>query len=181
LPVCPIAIDRAAERIVMSKSGCSFRQLLWSAAFAVSLLASSQGNSQTGPFASLAGAWTGAGHILIKDGGREPIRCRATYSVTASGSGLSQVMRCAGDSYRFDLSSDVTAAGERLSGNWNESGRKINGTLSGRVSGETIDGLVEANGFSATITMKTNGKKQTIAIRSQNTELRGVDVTLTRP
>ena len=40
--------------------------------------------------------------------------------------------------------------------------------------------LVEANGFSATLNMRTNGNRQTIAIRSMNTDLRGVDITLTR-
>jgi hypothetical protein len=164
----------------MTKAGSTFRRLLGSAAFAVSmtLLAASPGQAQSGPFANLAGAWTGTGQILIKDGGTERIRCRATYTV--AGAGLSQVLRCASDSYRFDLTTNVTASGNTLSGTWSETSRNVNGQLGGKVNGGEIDALVEANGFAASFSMRTNGNKQTIAIRSQNTDLRGVDITLTR-
>jgi hypothetical protein len=164
----------------MTKAGSTFRRLLGSAAFAVSmtLLAASPGQAQSGPFANLAGAWSGTGHILIKDGGSERIRCRATYTV--EGAGLSQVLRCASDSYRFDLTTNVTASGNTLSGTWSETSRNVNGSLGGKVNGGEIDALVEANGFAASLSMRTSGNKQTIAIRSQNTDLRGVDITLTR-
>lgn len=165
----------------MTKSGSTFRRLLGSAVLAASMiLLASPGQAQTGPFGSLAGAWTGSGKILIKDGGSESIRCRATYTVGGSGAGLSQVLRCASDSYRFDLTTNLTASGSNLSGNWSETSRNVNGTVGGKINGGDIDALVEANGFSATLAMRTNGNKQVIAIRSQNTDLRGVDITLTR-
>jgi hypothetical protein len=163
----------------MTKSGSTFWRMLGGVAFAIFLLAS-PGLAQTGPFASLAGEWSGAGHILVKDGGREAIRCRATYKVAATGSGLDQVLRCASESYRFDLTTKVTASGDTLSGNWTETGRNINGTLSGRIKDGNIDALVEANGFAASMSMKMNGNKQTVAIRSESTDLRGVDITMTR-
>jgi hypothetical protein len=165
----------------MTKPGSTLRQLLGSAVLAASMmLLASPGQAQTGPFGSLAGAWTGTGKILIKDGGSENIRCRATYTVGSGGAGMSQVLRCASDSYRFDLTTNVTASGTNLSGNWSETSRNVNGTLGGKISGGDIDALVEANGFSATLAMRTSGNKQVIAIRSQNTDLRGVDITLTR-
>jgi hypothetical protein len=165
----------------MTKPGSTFRRLLGSAVIAASMmLLASPGQAQTGPFGSLAGAWTGSGKILIKDGGSESIRCRATYTVGSGGAGMNQVLRCASDSYRFDLTTSVTASGSNLSGSWSETSRNINGTLGGKISGGDIDALVEANGFSATLNMRTNGNKQSIAIRSQNTDLRGVDITLTR-
>ena len=144
------------------------------------LALASSGSAQTGPFADFAGAWSGSGHLLVKDGGREAIRCRATYTVVAGGSGLEQALRCASDSYRFDLASNVTASGNTLTGSWKESSRDINGTVSGRINGGRIEALVEANGFAASVTLKTDGNKQNISIRSQNTELRGVDVSLKR-
>jgi hypothetical protein len=165
----------------MTKSGSTFRRLLGSAVLAASMmLLASPGQAQSGPFASLAGAWTGSGKILIKDGGSESIRCRATYTIGSAGAGLSQVLRCASDSYRFDLTTNVTASGNTLSGIWSETSRNVNGTLGGKVNGGEIEALVEANGFAATLNMKTAGNKQIIAIRSQNTDLRGVDITLTR-
>jgi hypothetical protein len=163
----------------MTKPGPTFRRLLGSAILAASMmLVASPGQTQTAPFANLAGAWSGSGKILIKDGGSESIRCRATYTV--AGAGLSQVLRCASDSYRFDLTTNVTAAGNTLSGIWSETSRNVNGTLGGKINGGEIDALVEANGFSATLNMRTSGNRQTIAIRSMNTDLRGVDITLTR-
>ena len=165
----------------MTKPGSTFRRLLGSAVLAASMmLLASPGQAQTGPFANMAGAWTGTGKILIKDGGSESIRCRATYTVAGTGSGMSQVLRCASDSYRFDLSTNVTASGNNLSGSWSETSRNVNGTLGGRINGGDIEALVEANGFAATLNMRTAGNKQVIAIRSQNTDLRGVDITLTR-
>ena len=163
----------------MTKSGSTFWRTLGGIAFAISLLPS-PGLAQTGPFASLAGEWSGAGHILVKDGGREAIRCRATYTIAVTGSGLNQVLRCASDSYRFDLTTKVTASGDTISGNWNETSRNINGTLSGRITDGNIDALVEANGFAASMSMKISGNKQTVAIRSQSTDLQGVDITMTR-
>ena len=163
----------------MTKPGSISRRLLGSTVLAASMiLLASPGQAQSGPFANLAGAWSGSGKILIKDGGSESIRCRATYTV--AGSGLNQVLRCASDSYRFDLTTNVIASGNHLSGNWSETSRNVNGTLGGKISGGEIDALVEANGFSASLSMRTSGNKQTIAIRSQNTDLRGVDITLTR-
>jgi hypothetical protein len=163
----------------MTKPGSTFRRLLGSAVVAASMmLLASPGQAQTGPFANMAGAWSGTGKILIKDGGTESIRCRATYTV--AGAGLNQVLRCASDSYRFDLTTTVTASGNTVSGIWSETSRNVNGTLGGKINGGEIDALVEANGFAASFSMRTNGNKQIIAIRSQNTDLRGVDITLTR-
>lgn len=163
----------------MTKLGSTFWRLLGGAAFAISLLPT-VGHAQTGPFAALVGEWTGAGHILVKDGGREAIRCRGTYTAAATGSGLNQVLRCASDSYRFDLTAKVTASGDTLSGNWNETSRNINGALTGSIKDGNIDALVEANGFAASMSMKISGNKQIVAIRSQSTDLRGVDITMTR-
>lgn len=137
-------------------------------------------NAQTGPFSALGGNWSGTGQIIVKDGSNERIRCRATYTVGSSGAGLNQVLRCASDSYRFDLTTNVTVSGSSLSGSWSETSRNLNGTLGGRLNGSDVEALVEAAGFSASLSMQTRGNKQTIAIRSQNTDLRGVDITLTR-
>lgn len=136
--------------------------------------------SAQGAFSGLEGAWTGSGKILVSNGGSENIRCRATYNVSSAGATLNQVLRCASDSYRFDLTTNVTASGSNLSGIWTETSRNVNGTLNGRLIGGEVDALVEANGFSATFNMITKANKQTIAIRSQNTDLRGVDITLSK-
>lgn len=150
------------------------------AAAAFLLMSASASFAQSGPFASFGGSWSGGGTISMADGSNERIRCRATYVVADAGTGLQQALRCASDSYRFDLTTNVTASGNSVSGSWSESSRNINGTLGGRVTGGDIEALVEAAGFSASLSMQTRGNKQIIAIRSQNTDLRGVDITLSR-
>src|SRR5690606_38328969 len=125
----------------------SSRRLFAGTVAGSALLLASPGYAPTGPFSALGGSWTGSGQILVKDGGSERIRCRATYIVGSAGAGLNQVLRCASDSYRFDLTTHVTASGNSVSGSWSETSRNINGTIGGRLSGSDIDALVEANGF----------------------------------
>ena len=137
-------------------------------------------HAQSGMFTSLAGEWSGAGTILVADGGSERIRCRASYKVDASGANMDQVLRCASDSYRFELTSNVRSSGGSLYGNWSEASRNINGTLEGRGSNGSFEVLVQANGFAASLLLRASGNKQSIVISSQNTDLRGVNINLTR-
>jgi len=133
-----------------------------------------------GPFSGLEGAWSGVGTILVGDNGKERIRCRANYTVAAQGNTLQQVLRCASDSYRFDLSSNVVSKGGELSGTWAEATRNISGDIAGRATHGQFAAQVTAVGFSASLTLVARGDKQTINISSPNTDLRGVQVTLAR-
>jgi len=131
------------------------------------------------PFAGLDGVWAGTGSVTLSDGTTERIRCKADYKVAGSGLTLKQNLHCASDSYKFDLSSDVTSQGDRISGNWSEATRNIFGNLEGTAGGGQIEVSVEANGFSATLTLRTSGTKQTVQISSKG-EIRGVNITLVR-
>ena len=133
-----------------------------------------------GPFAGLAGSWSGNGTVSLPDGGRERIRCRATYSVGGGGTSLRQSLRCASDSYHFELQSDVSASGNSISGSWSETTRNLSGRVSGQTRGNQINALVEANGFSATIVIVTNGGRQSVSIRSLSHELAGASISLNR-
>ena len=66
-----------------------------------------------GPFQSLAGTWSGTGTISMKDGGHERIRCRGTYAVQSAGNNLQQELRCASDSYKFEMTTNITQSGEQ--------------------------------------------------------------------
>lgn len=133
----------------------------------------------SGPFAGFDGAWTGTGTVSLSDGSTERIRCKADYKVAGTGLALKQALHCASDSYKFDLTSDVTSQGERISGNWSESNRNIFGNLQGTAGGGQIDVFVEANGFAANLSLRTNGSKQTVQISSKG-EIRGVNITMTK-
>ena len=101
--------------------------------FAASVF-SSASHAQSGPFAGMAGTWSGGGSVTLDDGSSERIRCRATYAVGEGGAGLNQSLTCASDSYKFALSTNVTAQGGSLSGTWSETSRNINGMIQGRGS-----------------------------------------------
>jgi len=144
------------------------------------MLSLTAGHAQSGaPFAGFDGAWSGTGTVALSDGSTERIRCKADYKVNSNGMGLKQQLHCASDSYKFDLSSDVTSNGERISGNWSEASRNIFGNLQGTAGGGQIDVFVEANGFAANLTLRTNGNKQTVQISSKG-EIRGVNITMVK-
>ena len=144
------------------------------------MLSVSAGNAQSsGPFAGFDGSWTGSGTVSLSDGTTEHIRCKASYRVAATGMNLKQSLNCASDSYKFDLSSDVTSQGDRISGNWSEKSRNIFGNLQGTAGGGRIDVFVEASGFAANLNLQTNGSKQVVQIDSKG-EIRGVTITMVK-
>src|SRR5215472_17289229 len=88
------------------------------------MLSVAAGHAQSsGPFAGFDGAWSGNGTVSLSDGTTEHIRCKAEYKVNPNGLSLKQKLDCASDSYKFDLTSDVTSNGDRISGNWAEKSR----------------------------------------------------------
>src|ERR1700751_104947 len=157
-----------------------YKQLIRAAGIAAAfLLSASAGHAQSRPFAGLDGAWSGNGTISLSDGSSERIRCRAVYKVDGTGLSLKQTLRCASDSYKFDLSSDVTSQGDRISGNWTEASRNIVGNLQGTAGGGKVDVFVEASGFAANVTLTTTGNRQTVQISSKG-EIRGVNITMVK-
>ena len=134
---------------------------------------------QSSPFAGFDGAWSGTGTVALSDGSTEHIRCKADYKVNGSGLGLKQNLHCASDSYKFDLSSDVTSQGDHISGSWSEASRKVFGDLQGTVAGGQIDVFVQASGFAANLAIRTLGNKQTVQIESKG-EIRGVNITMVK-
>src|ERR1700736_1041526 len=130
------------------------------------MLSVSAGHAQSGPFAGFDGAWSGNGTVSLSDGTTERIRCRADYKVNGTGLALKQSLHCASDSYKFDLSSDVTSHGDRISGSWSEASRNLFGDLQGTAGGGQIEVFVEASGFFANLALRTNGNKQNRQISS---------------
>ena len=152
--------------------------------FAVAVLlvasaADSASYAQSGPFAGLAGVWSGGGTVALDDGSTERIRCRATYAVSPAGTGLNQTLVCASDSYKFDLKTNVIAERGTLSGTWSESSRNINGNLEGRASGGNFQVIATAPGFTADISLTTCGNRQSVVIKAES-QFKGATITLSR-
>jgi hypothetical protein len=140
----------------------------------------SPGMAQSGPFADMSGSWAGNGRIEMTSGDSERIRCRATYAVGGGGSSLQQTLRCASDSYRFDLRSDAVARGGAISGRWSETTRNASGTLSGSVRGPELAVRADGPGLAANLLVVTRGDRQTVSMRSAGTDIREVSITLSR-
>ena len=160
----------------MSLLNFNFRKFYGPVA-ALTLLGS--GYAYAGPFDDYAGNWSGNGTITIADSGTERIRCRGTYTVDAAGNGLHQNIKCASDSYKFELRSNVEASGSKITGSWSEETRNANGGIDGTISGSEITALVQTNGYAATFNVSTRGGKQNINISSKG-ELRGVTMALSK-
>src|SRR6202171_2323902 len=145
----------------------------------VALVSGSASYAQSGPFAGMAGNWSGGGTVTLDDGSAERIRCRATYAVGAGGNGLNQNLVCASDSYRFDLRGNVVAEGGALSGTWSESSRGISGALQGRGANGNFQVVASAGGFNANLSLTTRGNRQSVVIRADR-QFRAASISLSR-
>ncbi len=140
------------------------------------LLISAQAQAEPGserPFLGLSGHWSGAGTVTMTNGATERIRCKAAYAVNPTGKAVQQTLRCASDSYKVEISSNVISEGGSLSGSWAEATRGVSGNISGRASGAEIVVNVAGAGFTAHLDLRTQGDRQSVTIRPQG----GTDVT----
>ena len=156
------------------------------------LLVGGHGNTQpaatqgaapsVGPFDQLAGSWSGSGTIDLSNGRHEPIKCRASYDVLEEQSKLQLNIRCASDSYNFDLRGSAKYSAGAITGTWSESSRNAAGTLSGKVDGVGIQVLAKGPTFTADLDLMTRGDNQSVTIKSQdaNADVQGATITLQR-
>jgi hypothetical protein len=146
--------------------------------FGLALLAGSAQATQS-PFTAMSGAWSGAGVITLASGNKERIRCRAKYDVDGGGVNLDLMLRCAGDSYNFELQSNATHNNGAVSGSWSENTRHVSGNLEGSARGNVISVRV-LGGISATLGVSTNGNQQSISIQAPGTEMSSAAISLSR-
>ena len=146
---------------------------------AMAALSSIAARADSGPFAGYAGAWSGSGTIATASGS-ERIRCRAVYAVNGGGSGLQQNLICASDSYRFEVTSNITASANELRGSWSETTRGASGSLSGRAGPGRFNAFVSGAGFSASIAVASGANRQSVTITPQGTDVKNVSMVLHR-
>jgi hypothetical protein len=149
--------------------------LLKGAAFSVALsMLVVSGEARGDVFDNVRGAWSGNGMISLSSGKQERIRCRANYTGS-----LRIHLRCASDSYRFELAADVTAsASGALSGTWSEVTRDLSGSITGTATANKIDATAISIGFSAFLTIATSSKGQSVTLQSPGSEIAGVAISL---
>lgn len=134
----------------------------------------------TSPFRTLAGSWAGGGVLEMTNGDQERLRCRASYDVDDSGAALRLNLKCASDSYNFDLASELEYRGGAISGQWTEASRNASGTIEGRAIGDRIEAAARGQSFSANLSLTTRGSRQSVTIRPQGTDISAVSLELSR-
>ena len=130
------------------------------------------------PFAGLAGKWSGDGSIALTNGATERLRCDADYVVSGGGDNLDSTLRCASDSYNFDLRISLVNTAGAVLGNWNEVSKNVQGGISGRDSNGLIQLNVLGQAFAAAVTVATRKTEQSVKIRAQSGDLSQVTITL---
>ena len=153
------------------------RLLIAAAVLFTAGLAASESKAQSGPFAPMAGSWSGGGTVSLEDGSTERIRCRAKYAPI--GPTMEMTLTCASDAYKFILSANVQSAGNAITGSWSESSRNISGSLEGRGAGGNFEVVVSAAGFNANIALRTSGNKQSVTMRADS-QFRGANISMSR-
>jgi hypothetical protein len=153
------------------------------AAFALALmpLAAPPARGQaTGPFAVLAGSWSGAGTINTSDGLHERVKCLAKYVSEKAGNSLELELRCASDSYKVEFTSNIVQSGGSLSGNWFERTRRVGGSISGKASGNQFNVRASGDTFTALLNVTTQGSRQTFSMDSPGAYVPHFSIALNR-
>jgi hypothetical protein len=131
-------------------------------------------------FDNVAGSWSGSGSMKPSDGPRERVRCKVDYNVKNTGQSVKMNVRCASDAYKMNLSANIDQNGTALSGNWFESQYR----QGGKVSGQNVNGLIEAKVESETIvallTVQTKGNHQTFVMDAPGMWVSQVSIDLVR-
>jgi hypothetical protein len=169
----------------MSSSGKSLAHrfksalIVATAAAGLGLAAPGMGQALSSPFAAMSGSWSGTGTITTSDGNKERIRCRAQYDVDGAGSSLDLTLRCASDSYNFELQSSATHNNGAVSGTWSENTRHVGGDIEGIARGNALS-LRVSGVISAMLGVSTNANQQSISIEAPGTELQSVAISMIR-
>lgn len=149
------------------------------AAIALALLAPAAAQAAS-PFADLNGTWSGPGVITMASGAKEKIRCRASYTVNNGGNNLNIALRCASESYNFNLTSSLTHANGAVTGIWNESTYAVGGTVTGRGQPGRIQVRAEGTIVNALLAVNTRDNKQSVSISSPGSPLSDVAISMSR-
>jgi hypothetical protein len=160
------------------RASYSFNAAALAALLLVSICAG-DARSEPGPFAALTGSWSGGGTIKKSNGASERIRCRSAFE-PAGPTNLSLRLRCASDSYNFDLTANVAYQGGAISGSFQEATRSVAGGISGHAAseGRLVQAVAQAPGITSNITVTTRGNRQSVSIVTPGAEVPEITVSL---
>ncbi len=132
------------------------------------------------PFATLNGSWSGAGQIKLEGGSSENLKCRAYYNAKDDGNGLGLAIRCASASNKIELRANLTYAGGKISGDWEERQFNAGGSVTGQASGNRISLAITGGGVNGSLTVALNGASHSVSVQTTGIGLRAVNINLSR-
>ena len=127
----------------------------------------------------MKGAWSGPGSITV-NGNKERLRCRATYDVKNNDLTVDLHIRCASDSYKFDLQGGLNYVSGSVTGHWSESANGTAGAISGTIKGGVFRATVTGAHFAARMSVSTRGNSQSVAIDSPGSQISSVTISLAK-
>lgn len=145
--------------------------------FSVTLGAATSVSAKS-PFTKLGGWWSGAGQMIMSDGSRQSIRCRATYFVENNGKSLRQNLRCVSRDIKIEAQSNLQHHGGKLSGTWKETTYEVGGNASGSVKGGRFTVYISSSNFSASMTLNVSGRRQSVVLRPQGLDIKRIQINL---
>ena len=158
--------------------GQAARTIMAASIVASMLLAPTLGMAERGsPFARFLGSWRGYGQVVSTDGNAERVNCRANYLPEESNS-ISLILVCATESYRIEIRSQLAAFGREVQGNWTETSHQVTGSVAGQIVGGSFKGNVTGPGFTAEMSLRSNGGRQYVSIRPQGEQMSVADVEI---
>ncbi len=136
------------------------------------------GHAQSGPFAGLAGNWSGGGTITLDDGSRERIRCRASYQV--AGAQHDHVAHLRQRRLQVQPRGQCRRSGRPGHRHLDRSRAATSpAPCQGRGGGGNFQVVASTAGFNANISLRTAGNKQTVTMRADS-QFRGADISLSK-
>lgn len=153
--------------------------LMISTLLAISLLfISHQAHAaKASPVKLLLGSWGGGGIMKLTDGSSERIRCNGYY--TGGGTQLGMVIRCTSSSNKVEMRSKLSLNANRISGSWEERTFNAEGQLSGKISGQKMNMSI-SGAVVGSMNVKFSKRQQVVTIRTNNIEMKSLNITLKR-
>jgi hypothetical protein len=140
-------------------------------------LASAPMPARADAFSALKGGWSGGGNAKFTGGESEKLRCTARYS--GGGASLALNIKCASTSANINLTGNLSASGNKVSGGWNENSFGLSGSAWGSKSDNSV--RLKINGSTTGyLTLSVVGNRHSFALSSQGTALTGVNVSMRR-
>jgi hypothetical protein len=129
------------------------------------------------PFAVLRGNWGGSGTMLLKDGAKERLTCKARYSGSASQ--LRLQINCKSNSNKVNMKARLSANGRRLLGVWEEETFKALGTIAGKIDENKITFKIAGNVLGDMV-VRYSKSRQNISIKTNGVALQSIKMRLSR-